>query len=156
MSALTLQNGLREKDLHDSLLRHARDAAGRCIATLGAPLFAENLKRFLAEPDCMKWPVTLVFDDASLESHQFAQPVFVGFGGRRRCELHVHPHYANRPECLVFIVAYMAGAINYGPVVTIELCEHYGAALMALSQNAFYTAVCKVADQLPLDLVLPK
>ena len=145
-----------EEDLHATLLQHAQEAAARAIAKLGGPLAAENLAAFLLDPDCLKYKVAVVYDDAQLESHQFAQPVFTGNAADRRCALHVHPHYADKPECLPFIVAYMAGAINYGGAVTLDLCEVYGAALMQVPRDEFYGMVCTVADQLPLDLVLSK
>ena len=139
-------------DLRVTLLRHAQEAAARATAKLGGPLSSDNLGAFLADSDCLKYAVEIVYDASALEPHQFAQPVIEG----RRCALYVHPHYADRPECLQLIVAYMAGAINYGGAVTIELCEEYGAALMHLDRAAFYGAVCAVADQLPLDLVLSR
>ncbi len=144
----------RGDDLHETLLRHAHEAAARSGAKLGGPLSVENIDAFLVDSDCLKYSVRIVYDDARLEPHQFAQPVFAGSAADRRCELHVHPHYANHPECLPFIVAYMAGAINYGDAVTMDLCEIYGAALMQMPREEFYRAVCQMADQLPLDLIL--
>jgi hypothetical protein len=143
-----------DEDLHETLLRHAREAAARGIAKIGGPLSVENIDAFLVDSDCLKYSVRIVYDDAQLEPHQFAQPVFSGSAADRRCELHVHPHYTSHPECLPFIVAYMAGAINYGGAVTLDLCEIYGAALMQMPREEFYRAVCQMADQLPLDLVL--
>ena len=50
----------------------------------------------------------------------------------------------------------MAAAINYGSAVTLDLCEEFGAALMDMPRKDFYAAVCHVADELPLDLLLSK
>ncbi|NUM53964.1 MAG: hypothetical protein HUU46_10005 [Candidatus Hydrogenedentes bacterium] len=156
MSGFTAEDFAVDDDLHASLLRHAQDAAARAIAKLGGPLSTANVARFLVDADCLKLYTKIVYDASALEPHQFAQPVFEGGAAHRSCRLDVHPHFADRPECLPFIVAYMAGAINYGNAVTLDLCEAYGAALMRMSREDFYAAVCRVADELPLDLLLSK
>lgn len=139
-----------EEALRVTLLRHAQEAAARATAKLGGPLTAQNLDAFLSYNECVKYPTVIVYDEAPLEPHQFAQPV-VRDG---KCLLHVHPHYANRPECVPIIAAYMAGAINYGAVATLDVCEAYGAGVTCLSHDEFYRTVCQVADELPLDLLL--
>ena len=156
MSGSTAEDFAVDDDLHASLLRHAGEAAARAAAKLGGPLSTANVGLFLADSDCVKCRVEIVYDVSELESHQFAQPVFIGTGTDRACRLYVHPHYAERPECLPFIVAYMAGAVNYGGAVSLDLCEVYGAALMRMTREEFYAAVCRVADELPLDLLLSK
>ncbi len=40
----------------------------------------------------------------------------------------------------------MAAAINYGFVADSALCERYGAAIMDMTEDAFYDAVCAIAD----------
>lgn len=152
MTGAALETVSEGEELRVTLLRHAQEAAARAIAKLGGPLSAHNLGGFLADSDCAKHPIEIVYDAAPLEPHQFAQPVVEG----GRCALYVHPHYAGRPECLPVIVAYMAGAINYGSAVTLDLCEEYGAALMGTDRETFYGAVCGVADELPLDLLLSR
>ena len=156
MTGFTAEDFAVDDDLHASLLRHAREAAARAIAKLGGPLSMENLDVFMTDTDCMKHRVQIAYDTTELESHQFAQPVFEGAAANRFCSLHIHPHFANRPECVPLIVAYMAGAINYGGAVTLDLCEVYGAALLQMPRDEFYAAVCNVADMLSLDLVLSK
>ena len=156
MSLLTAEDFVIDDELHTSLLRHAGGAAARAVATLGGPLSVENLGRFLVLPDCLKHRTQIVYDAAALEPHQFAQPVFSGTAANREFLLYVHPHYESKPDCLPYIVAYMAAAINYGSAVTLDLCEEFGAALMDMPRKDFYAAVCHVADELPLDLLLSK
>ena len=139
-----------EETLRVTLLRHAQEAASRATVKLGGPLTTQNLEAFLADNDCVKYPTLIVFDESPLEPHQFAQPIVEN----GECLLHIHPHYASRPECVTTIAAYMAGAINYGAAVTLDVCEAYGAGVTCLSRDEFYRTVCQVADELPLDLLL--
>jgi hypothetical protein len=140
-----------EEALRDALMRHAVGAASRSVAKLGGPLSCENIGRFLFDQDCLKYNTEIFYDASELEPHQFAQPVIEGGPARRTCALYVHPWFAARPEYLPLIVAYMAGAINYGSAASPELCEVYGAALLGMTREEFYGCVCRMADLLPLD-----
>lgn len=136
------------QDLEHHVAAHALSAARRACASLGGPLNRDNLDRFLTLPGCLRYPTAIVFDAAPLEPHQFAEPVIVVENGARVCRLHLHPHFAERPDALPHLVAYMAAAINYGAVATPELCEAFGAALMGVDRETFYGLTCEFADEL--------
>lgn len=143
--------GIREdaffEDIEHHLTDHARVAAQRAKAKLGGPVNRDTLGRFLCDPDCVRYPVEIVFDASPLEDHQFAEPAIVVENGKRRCRLHVHPRFASREEALPHFVSYMAAVINYGAVATPELCESYGAALMGEDRETFYRKVCAFAGE---------
>lgn len=132
--------------MHALLVEHAMERAGRARAKLGGPLNEDNLGVFLTDHDCLRWPTELRFGDGDLEAHQFAEPSFSTGGGERLCVLHVCECYRAQRERHPYIVAYMACAINYGSAATSDLCERYGAALMGMEVDAFYEAVCRIAD----------
>lgn len=134
------------EELEASLQSHALRAARRACAKLGGPLDETNLARFLQDTDCLRYRTELRFDDAGLDPHQFAEPAFEAVEGERRCILHVRSRFRVRVESHPYIVAYMAAAINYGPAASGPLCELHGAALMNLSIQDFYDAVCAMAD----------
>lgn len=151
MTAVAHDIPAEEEALRDALTRHARGAAVRSVVKLGGPLSCENVGRFLSDRDCLKYDTEVVYDASELEPHQFAQPVIEGGPARRTCFLYVHPRFAGQPEHLPLIVAYMAGAINYGGAASPELCEEYGAALLGMTRDEFYERVCYMADLLSLN-----
>jgi hypothetical protein len=137
---------MSDDEFFSSLHEHALEAARRSVEILEQPLCAENLETFLCSDVCLRLPTELRFDEEGLDAHQFAEPSFVMRDGLRRCVLHVHPRYEERPETHAAIVAYMAAAINYGSSASSDLCEEYGATLTGVPVDEFYDTVCRVAD----------
>jgi hypothetical protein len=131
-----------------ALFEHARYAAARACARLGAPLSAQNLQEFLSDEECLRYPTRLVFDRAHLESRQFAQPVFSSSKEGLLCDLHIDPKLQNRPDVLYLAVAYMAAVINYGEAATPDLAEMMGALLAGMDQEQFYEKICEIADSI--------
>lgn len=132
--------------LGECLRVHALLAARRAVARLHSPLSADNLGQFLLDSACLRYPTTLEFDSEGLESNQFAQPFLEERDGVRCCVLRVHPRYESNAEAIPYFVAYMAAAINYGPLASPDLCEEYGASLMGLETDVFYTTLLGWVD----------
>ncbi|MBI4557659.1 MAG: hypothetical protein HY706_08755 [Candidatus Hydrogenedentes bacterium] len=132
--------------LEEALRRHALFAAERARAKLGGPLSAGNLSVFLNDQDCVRYPTSIVFDRAGLEPHQFGFPKQVGTGKQRRCIVHLDPVYETRPDEVPWLVAYLTPVINYGDIVTSEICELYGATLMGTVPQTFADEVARAAE----------
>ncbi|MCC6155399.1 MAG: hypothetical protein IT367_16645 [Candidatus Hydrogenedentes bacterium] len=135
--------------IRQCLMSHAQETASRALDRLGGPLSLDNLDAFLMDSDCVKYRAQIVFDSTPLEPRQFALPVFHGGSSQRVCKLYVHPYFASAREYLPLIVAYMAGAINFGGSVPLSFCEMYGAALMQMPQEDFYDAIRAVTRLVP-------
>lgn len=145
--SVNAKGAMGDEELVSVLHDHVENSARKASDKLGGPLCTDNLDVFLNDPSCIRIPTELIFDGYGMEMHQFASPEFVTIDGERRCILHVQPRYTIQPESIPYMVAYMAVAINYGTAATAALCETYGAIVMQLSEDAFYDAICRVADQ---------
>ncbi len=130
--------------LEASLMAHALEACERAHIRLGGPLTQDNLEAFLADDLCVRFPTTIVYTEDGLSPHQFAEPVIVDDDAQKTCRLHVRPCYAAHPAALPLFVAYMAPVINYGPIVTPEICEAYGARLLGMDEESYYEGLCAV------------
>lgn len=128
---------------------HAERAADRALALLGGPLNTHTLPKYLDHETCLRLPTRIVFDAADLESNQFGEPFILESGGQRRCELRIHPRFAERPDLLPLFVAYLSPVVNYGPVVSSELCEWYGARLTGTDRDRYYEMLCSAVDGAP-------
>lgn len=111
------------------------------------PLGPDNLDRFLADPDCLRHPVRLLFEFGDMALHQFAQP-----GpdpedptGHSRI-LCLRPTLRSRPELVALALAYLLPVLNYGEVVTDDHCLAYGATLQGQTVDEFYDRICRLAD----------
>ncbi len=133
---------LGQKSLRDHLRAQAM------VARLKhGPLTFEKLPALLRDPDCLRYPVRLVFEFGEMAAHQFAEP---GIDPRdptgQGRVLYLRPCLRERPEWVVAAVAYMIPVINYGPVISDEHCLGYGATLLGLLEEEFYRLICDLAD----------
>ncbi|MBI5693383.1 MAG: hypothetical protein HZC55_25180 [Verrucomicrobia bacterium] len=112
-----------------------------------APFHGESLESFLRDPECLRHPVRLVFEFGEMAMHQFGQP---DIDWRNTAEdgrvLYLRPVLRDRPDLILLAVAYLVPLINYGDVVSDEACVAYGAALLGMDEQAFYTRICALAD----------
>jgi hypothetical protein len=135
------------QELLDVLIKeHAERSAERAVERLGGPLTAENMERYMGDSACLRYPTQIIYSREGLDEHQFAEAFFLGDEAGRICVLHVHPQYAGRREALPLFLAYMAPVINYGHIVTPEVCESYGAMVLGMEVAAYYAALCAVVD----------
>jgi len=135
-------------DGYEALRGHVVDKAIAARKKHG-PLEDERAVRaLLADKDVVRFPTTLAFDASRLQPGEFA---FAASNGPRPADgftLFVHPHFEQRPEALPLLVAYHVPSINYLDVVTNREAELYGAALLGLTVEDYYTRLCALADEL--------
>ena len=111
------------------------------------PLADGQLEALLHDPQCVRHPVRLVFEFGEMALHQFGQPDIdwrhPEQGGR---VLYLRPMLRDRPELVRLAVAYLIPLLNYGDVVTDDVCVRYGAALLGLAPEEFYRRICALAE----------
>jgi hypothetical protein len=131
------QQSLREHLVAQAIVAHQKHG----------PLTAAKLDALLHDPECLRHPVRLVFEFGEMAMHQFAQPDIDWRNTEQDGRvLYLRPLLRERPDLLPLAVAYMIPVINYGDIVSDEHCLLYGAALMGMMADEFYTAVCQIAD----------
>jgi len=131
------QQSLREHILAQAIVAHQKHG----------PLTADNLHTFLRDPDCLRYPVRLVFEFGEMAMHQFAQPDV----DWRNTEndgrvLYVRPLLKAEPARLPLAVAYMIPLINFGDIISDGHCLLYGATLLGLMEAEYYEQICALAD----------
>lgn len=133
------QQSLREHLVAQAIVAHQKHG----------PLTADKLDALLHDPDCLRHPVRLVFEFGEMAMHQFAQPDIdwrnSELDGR---VLYVRPLLRDRPDLLPLAVAYMIPLVNYGDIITDDHCLAYGATLLGMMEEEYYTKICAVADLL--------
>jgi hypothetical protein len=146
MSSAELEQ-LGQQSLCDHLLAQAVVAHQKY-----GPLTAGKLDALLHDPECLRYPVRLVFEFGEMALHQFAQP---DIDWRNREQdgrvLYLRPLLRERPDLLPLAVAYMIPLINYGDIITDNHCLLYGAALLGLMEEEYYRRLCSLADALGAD-----
>lgn len=131
------QDSLREHLLAQAVVAHQKHG----------PLTLDRLDALLHDPECLRYPVRLVYEFGEMAMHQFAQPDVdwrnTEQGGK---VLYLRPILRDRPELVILAVAYMIPPINYGDIITDAHCVAYGATLLGMMEEEFYQAVCGLAD----------
>ncbi len=131
------QDSLREHLLAQAVVAHQKHG----------PVTADKLEALLHDPDCLRYPVRLVFEFGEMAMHQFAQP---DIDWRNREQdgrvLYVRPLLHDRPELLPLAVAYMIPLINYGDIIGDDHCLRYGAALLGMMEGEYYEKLCALTD----------
>jgi len=131
------QDSLRDHLLAQAVLAHQKHA----------PLSADKLDTLLHDPDCLRYPVRLVFEFGEMAMHQFAQPD-IDWRNRKQDGrvLYLRPILRDRPDLVALAVAHMIPLINYGDVIADEHCFAYGATLLGMMEQEYYQLVCQLAD----------
>lgn len=140
------QDSLREHLLAQAVVAHQKHG----------PVTFEKLDALLHDPDCLRYPVRLVYEFGEMAMHQFAQPDLdprnPDQGGR---VLYLRPILRDHPDKVVLAVAYMIPLINYGQVIGDDHCLLYGATLLGKLEDEFYREVCALADLVGAEVRFP-
>lgn len=140
------QDSLRDHLLAQAVVAHQKHG----------PLTFDKLDALLHDPDCLRYPVRLVYEFGEMAMHQFAQPDLdhrnTVQGGR---VLYLRPILRDRPDLILLAVAYMIPLINYGDIITDDHCLRYGAALLGMMEDEFYHEICALADFVGAERRLP-
>jgi len=131
------QDSLREHLLAQAVVAHEKHR----------PITFEKLAAMLQDPDCLRYPVRLVYEFGEMAMHQFAQPD-IDYRNQDQAGrvLYLRPILRAHPEKVVLAVAYMIPLINYGEIISDEHCLAYGATLLGMLDQEFYTKICALAD----------
>lgn len=135
--ARVAEDGLREHLLDRAVFAHRKHG----------PISGDSIETLLADPDCVRYPTRLVFEFGEMALHQFAQPDLDprdASGGAR--VLYLRPSLQSRPDLITLAVAYMLPVLNYGEAVDDNLCLLFGATLLGMTVDEFYTRICDLAD----------
>ena len=131
-----------------AFLDHIEDKARAARLAYGLYIDAEAIGRMLHDPAVVRYPVTLHFDAAPLQPHEFAFAKPLGFHPSDGYALCVHPAFRSQPENIPLLVAYHIPSINYGGLADSDAAELFGATLLGLEVDTYYAALCELADSI--------
>lgn len=141
--------GRLAEEAEEALMLHLLDRAHYARQKYGQ-ITASTLSAFLQDGECVRYPTRLVFEAGEMAPHQFAHPgEDISMPGGKGRILYLRPSLKQHPQWLSPAVVYMVPVINYGEDVVNDLhCIRYGAALLGMSEESFYTRICEIADAL--------
>lgn len=136
-----------EREGRIALLEHAVSRAIEARRKCAGRIDASAILRLLSERDIVRFPTALSFDDRRLEPGEFGQALARGEHPSHGFDLVLRRCYEIRPEVWPMLIAYHIPPINYGDIVTPEVCEAFGAALLGMDVEAYYEELCRLTDE---------
>ncbi len=112
----------------------------------GLYIDTDAVLKMLDDETVVRYPTTLVFDASPLQPHEFAYPQPIGFHASDGYALCLHPYFRPQRELWPLLIAYHVPVINYGSIVETPEAELYGATLLGMEVEAYYQALCELAD----------
>ena len=127
---------------HQHIINNAMEARLR----YGLYIDTKTIMKMLDDRKVVRYPTAVVFEATPLEGDSFAYAQPNGENPNQGFILYVHPFYKELYEVLPLLISYHIPAINYSHVATSTEAELFGATLMGLEVEAYYQAICELAD----------
>ena len=113
----------------------------------GPDLGWNELQQVLKDRTCVRYPTEIVFDAEPLLPGELAHPVARGEHPEDGFTMYVHPCLATQLRRVVYAVCYQLVVVNYGGFASADDAETFGASALGLSKDAYYQALCEMADE---------
>jgi hypothetical protein len=139
---------LTADDFKQSLNSHILSKAEEIRARYGPHVGSAELAAMLEDRSAVRYPCEIVFDAESLLEGEFAHPLPNDDHPEAGFQICVHPFFSTQPDRVPYLVLYQLVLVNYGPFASSDDAETFGAAVLGLSKEDYYTALCEMADQL--------
>ena len=125
---------------------HLVEKASATRLKYGLYIDTDAVLKMREDDSVVRYPTTLVFDASPLQPHEFAYPQPLGFHASDGYGVCLHPYFRPQRELWPLLIAYHLPVINYGSIVETPDAELYGATLLGLEVEAYYQALCELAD----------
>jgi hypothetical protein len=139
---------LTADDARQSLNEHVAARGREIHGKYGPHIGWKELLRILEDRACVRYPCEVVFDARSLEPGEFAHPVAKGERPEDGFKMYVHPFFLTHLPQVPYLVLYQLVLVNYGEFASADDAETFGAAVLGLSREEYYQALCELADRL--------
>lgn len=134
---------------NEALREHVTRSASEARLRYGFYIDYDTVLKMLSDPKVVRHSTSICFEGKSLEPGEFAFAQPLGEAPVDGFRLVVHPWFEDQTEILPLLISYHIPSINYGPVATAEHAELFGATLLGLDVDAYYQALCELADSIP-------
>jgi len=134
--------------VRQSLRAHLAAKGAEIHRKYGPHIGWDELVELLKDPDCVRYPCEIRFDAGPLLAGELAHPAAKGKRPEEGFTLFVHPGLATQLSEVPLAALYQLVVVNYGNFVSAEDAETFGCHALGLSQDDYYQALCKLADQI--------
>jgi len=133
-------------DARQSLTAHIASKGAEINAKYGPRIGWKELHLILADREATRYPCEIAFSDLPLRDGEFAHPVAKSDNPEDGFVMHVHPFFSTQPGHVPALVLYQLVLVNYGDFASPTDAEIFGSAVLGISQEEYYLALCEMAD----------
>ncbi len=137
---------LTADDARQSLTAHVAAKGAEIREKYGRHIGWKELQQILNDRACVRYPCEIAFDAVALEPGEFAHPRAKGERPEDGFTMHVHPFFMTQLERVPELVLYQLVLVNYGEFATAEDAETFGAAVLGIPRDEYYSSLCEMAD----------
>ena len=135
-------------DARETLSAHVTAKGVEIREKYGPDIGWDKLQQILLDRACVRYLCKVVFDSSPLLPGEFAHPIPNGDHPEDGFTLYVHPIFLRQREQVSFLVLYQLVLVNYGEFAAPEDAEIFGASVLGLPREEYYSRVCEMADQI--------
>lgn len=139
---------LTADDARQSLNDHVASKAHEVREKYGPLIGWRELQRLLEDRTCVRYPCEIVFDAAPLDQGELAWPKPKGEHPADGFTLHIHPLLLVRLDQVPKVALYQLVLVNYGEFATADAAEIFGANVLGLTRDEYYSVLCELADEI--------
>lgn len=139
---------LTAEDAKQSLTAHVEAKGLEIRKKYGPRIGWQDLLRIMQDRACVRYPCDIMFEAKPLLPGEFAHPLPKGERPEDGFTMHVHPLFEADRDRAVYLVLYQLVIVNYGEFASPDDAETFGAAVLGLTQDDYYGALCAMADKL--------
>jgi len=139
---------LTTDDFRVSLAGHVQTRGEEIRQKHGPRIGWSELQRIVEDRACVRYPCRIQFDAHPLGPGEMAHALPLGNRPEDGFQIYVHPLLMTELGDAVYAVLYQLVPVNYGPFASAEDAEIFGAAVLGISQEEYYQALCSIADRL--------
>lgn len=145
-----MEHKLTEEDGRKALREHLIEKATAARLHYGFYIDTEAILKMLDDRRIVRFPTGIRFDAEPLQPGEFAIAQPLGNKPADGYCIFIHPFFEDQKEIWPLLIAYHLVVINYGEMATSDDAEIFGATLLGLDVEAYYQALCELADSIPL------
>ncbi len=135
-------------DAHHSLNVHVAAKGVEIFGKYGPHIGWKELQLILKDDDCVRYPCEIVFDSASLQPGELANPTPKGDQPGDGFTMFVHPLFMTQLAQVPALVLYQLVLVNYGEFASPEDAETFGSSALGISKEEYYEILCELADEI--------
>lgn len=136
------------KRLREGLENHISFVAEKAANKYGRPDSLDVLNRMLEDNEIVRFPSTLIFDDAELKKGEAVKLDKIADGADEKYQITIHPAFLERDKDIIALVLYQIVKINYGKIAKEKESLLFASSLLGIKGEIYQTQINKLLTEI--------